>query len=210
MQIPLEITWRGVEKTEALDRLIQERTRRLERVHRRLTSCRVALERPHHSQKTGHSYSVRITLRFPTNQEVVVRREATGREQPESLVQLVHDAFDTARRQLRDTLARQRGEVKTHPQQEKIGYVVRLFPDDDYGFLRTIEGREVYFHRHSVLNDDFDRIEIGTGMRYSAELGDEGLQAATVEIVDKPGVRAGKVSGSFLPAPVDRRRQKER
>lgn len=210
MQIPLEITWRGVEKTQALDSLIREQARRLERVHRRLTSCRVALERPHHSRRTGHSCSVRITLRFPTNQEVVVRRETTEREQPEPLPQLIHDAFDTARRQLQDTLARQRGEVKTHPQQEKIGYVIRLFPDDDYGFLRTIEGREVYFHRHSVLNDDFDRIEIGTGMRFSAELGDESLQAATVEIVDKPGVRAGKVDRATITPPPGWQKEKER
>jgi len=39
------------------------------------------------------------------------------------------------------------------------------------------------------LNDDFDRLEIGTGVRFVEEPGEEGPQASTVQIVDKPGSR---------------------
>ena len=34
---------------------------------------------------------------------------------------------------------------------------------------------EVYFHRNSVLHDDFDRLTIGMGVRYVAEDGEKGL-----------------------------------
>jgi cold shock CspA family protein len=45
---------------------------------------------------------------------------------------------------------------------------------------------EIYFHRHSVLHDEFDRLTIGLGVRYTAQLGDKGLQATSVQIVDTP------------------------
>ena len=72
----------------------------------------------------------------------------------------------------------------------KIAFVIRLFPYEDHGFIRTREGRELYFHRNSVLNDEFDKLGIGTGVCFVAEAGGKGPQASTVQIVDKPRVRA--------------------
>jgi cold shock CspA family protein len=70
-----------------------------------------------------------------------------------------------------------------------MAVVEKLFPQDGYGFLRTVDGSEVYFHSHSVLHGDFERLEIGSGVRLVAEAGEKGLQASTVEIVDKRGSR---------------------
>ena len=58
--------------------------------------------------------------------------------------------------------------------------------------LRVPPGRELYFHRNSVLNDDFDRLEIGTGVRFVPGAGDEGPKATTVQIVDKPGANGSE------------------
>jgi hypothetical protein len=55
-------------------------------------------------------------------------------------------------RQLKELVERQRGEVKEHPQQQAMALVEKLFPDQEYGFLRTLDGREVYFHSNSVLH----------------------------------------------------------
>ena len=82
-------------------------------------------------------------------------------------------------------MEKQQGQVKTHPEQETVAFVARLMPEQGYGFIKTLEGRELYFHRNSVLNDDFERLEIGTGVRDVAGAGEEGPQAATVQIVDK-------------------------
>jgi cold shock CspA family protein len=43
-----------------------------------------------------------------------------------------------------------------------------------------------YFHHKSVLNDDFDRLEIGSGVRFAKAAGKEGPKAGTVQIIDKP------------------------
>jgi len=68
-----------------------------------------------------------------------------------------------------------------------MAVIHQLFPEEGYGFLRTVDTQdEIYFHRNSVLHDDFDRLAIGLGVRYAAELGEKGPQATSVQIVDKP------------------------
>jgi len=85
--------------------------------------------------------------------------------------------------------------------------VVRLFSEPGYGFLESADdGHEVYFHANSVLHGDFDRIAIGTQVRYVEELGEEGPQASTVAIIDKPGERARR--SSPIEPPPDWRRNR--
>ena len=43
-----------------------------------------------------------------------------------------------------------------------------------------VNGREIYFHRNSVIDGDFARFEIGTEVSFAEELGDKGPQATTV------------------------------
>jgi cold shock CspA family protein len=44
----------------------------------------------------------------------------------------------------------------------------------------------VYFHRNSVLHDDFERLAIGTEVRFTPQDGDDGPRASSVQIVAKP------------------------
>jgi cold shock CspA family protein len=63
--------------------------------------------------------------------------------------------------------------------------VSELFPDDGYGFITTPDGREIYFHRHSVLQEGFDDLQIGTEVSFVEEQGKKGPQASTVKPVGK-------------------------
>jgi cold shock CspA family protein len=63
-----------------------------------------------------------------------------------------------------------------------------LFPEEGYGFLATPDGREIYFHRHSVLHPGFDRLAIGTEVRFVEESGEKGPQASTVAIAGISGL----------------------
>jgi hypothetical protein len=56
---------------------------------------------------------------------------------------------------------------------------------------------------NSILHNDCNRLEIGTGMNFSLEQGEEGPQASTVKIIDKPGVRAGKSSETLTEQPLN-------
>jgi ribosomal subunit interface protein len=201
MKVPPEITFRGLEKTDAIQQLIDEKAAKLDEIYEGIVSCRIVVAKSQEHQRSGSPYRIRIVLRVPPGHELVVRRESGEGKMHESLQTAMADAFDAVRRRLIKLKDKQQGDVKSHPKQELIGHVVRLFAEEGYGFIRTPEGREIYFHRNSVLHDDFERLEIGTGVRYFPRMGEEGPQASTVQIVDKPGVRASRTPESGVEPP---------
>jgi cold shock CspA family protein len=187
MKIPLEIAFKGIEHTDEIEALIWEEADKLERVCHYLSSCRVAVEKRQQHQEIGNPYRVRIDMTVPPGHELVVRREPSKGDMHDPLEIVIKHAFNSAARQLRKLVEQQRGEVKTHAEQQVTAVVHKLFPQEGYGFLRTVDTQEeVYFHRHSVLHDQFDQLTIGTGVRYTAEAGEKGLQATSVQIVDQP------------------------
>jgi ribosome-associated translation inhibitor RaiA len=114
MQVPLELTYRDVEKTEAIDTLVRDKAARLDDVFANLISCRVAVERPQKAQRTGNAFRVRIEVTAPPGHDLVVRREPTDNDMHTPLSTVLIDAFKAMRRQLEELRERQRGEVKTH------------------------------------------------------------------------------------------------
>jgi cold shock CspA family protein len=189
MDVPIELSFKDVPKSDAVDELVREQADKLDDICKGMTSCRVSIEKRHQSQRQGHPYRVRIIARVPPGHELVVKRESSEGDMHVTLSTVIIDAFEALNRQCRELNERQRHNVKRHPEQEVMGFVVRLFREDGYGFIKTTEEREIYFHQNSVIHNDWERVEIGTGVRFVETQGDEGPQATTVEIVNKPGVR---------------------
>jgi len=106
----------------------------------------------------------------------------------EILPSLIRRSFDSARRELEKVVDRQRGDIKQHPSKQDQAVVEEIFPEKDYGFLQALDGQRLYFHKNSVLHKHWDRLTPGTIVRYVAEVGEKGLQATTVDLVNKPGV----------------------
>ncbi len=183
MQIPLEISYRDVKKTNKIDNLIREKVDKLERACDYITSCRVAVEKPQRAINTGNPYRIRIDMRVPPGHELVVERKPGEGSMSDALEKVIRYAFDAAKKQLEKLTQKQRENVKQHPQQEVAAIVDRIFHDDGYGFLRTINGREIYFHKNSVVNKDFEKMQTGMGVNYFEELGEEGPQASTVHVI---------------------------
>jgi cold shock CspA family protein len=191
MVIDPEITWRGMKKRSDLDRHIRLKAAKLDRYHDRIISCRVAVEKEQKEQHAGGSFRIRVIVRVPPGKEMIGRYESGELESNFHPEVAVKEAFDAIRRQLLKVKNKQQGETKSHPMQEElVGHVITLFRDKAYGFIRTREGREMFFHKNAVLNDDFDRLDIGTGVRYFPSEGEKGPQASTVQIIDKPGIRS--------------------
>ncbi len=188
MQVPAEITFNGLAVSEYNEEYIRERIRRLENLADDIISCRVVVERPHANRQTGNPFRVRVEVTLPKKRELVVDKERNVEPYVE-LSTIIRNAFDALERQLKEVTERRRGEVKSHfDEDQPHALVARLFKEEGYGFIQTENGQEYYVHRNSVLNDDFDRLEIGTEVRFAPELGDEGPQASSVQIVAKPGV----------------------
>ena len=102
-----------------------------------------------------------------------------------------------------ELVERQRDKVKTHPQQQAQAIVTKLFPQGKYGFIKTADtGREVYFDDTSLVEGDFDRLEVGTGVSFTGVESESGPRAATVHIADKPGVRTAKTASEKVEQPL--------
>jgi cold shock CspA family protein len=187
MDRPIEVTFRNLPRSETIESVVRRETLKLERYTPKIVGCRVAIERPQRFQRQGNAHRVRLFITAASRQPVVVTREPLDSDMHEDLRTIVIGAFKAARRQLQSMIQRQRGDAK--PPQEPRALVVRLFPEEDYGFLKTPDGRELYFHRHSVLHDNFERLAVGTEVRFEESEGNKGPQASTVQIVNKPGIR---------------------
>ncbi|UCF31091.1 MAG: HPF/RaiA family ribosome-associated protein [bacterium] len=181
MDTPLKVTFRGMDPSEAVRANIEERTARLERVYDRITGCHVIVELPHRHKSKGKLFDINIEIVVPGD-VIVVTRTPSNNHAREDIYVALRDAFNTARRRLEDFARKRRKEVKTH-QESPRARVVRIFPEEDYGFLATQDGREIYFHRNAVI-DGFERLEVGSEVRFVEATGDEGPQASTVEGVD--------------------------
>lgn len=192
MQIPLQLQFKNLQSTPDIEDYINLRTDKLDNFCDHISSCRIIIDKPQEHQESGSPYRVRIDVTVPPGHELVSRREPGDGEMHEDLKTVIADTFNGMERQLKKLTERQHGKVKEHPQQQVTGIVQKLFPEENYGIIQSIEGRDVYFHRNSVLNNEFDRIEVGTGVSFLEEAGEKGPQASTVRIAAKPGVRSPK------------------
>jgi ribosomal subunit interface protein len=178
MQIPLEISTRDVNLTPPIEAELRKRAQKLERFYGRITSCRIAVERPtgnHHQE--GGPFRVRVDITVPGS-------ELVADKQAEEIFAAIREAFDAAERQVENFSQRRRGEVKTQILPPE-GQVVRIFQDEGFGFLSAPDGREVYFHRNAVLDPPgFEKLAVGARVRFAEEQGFEGPQASTVTLVE--------------------------
>jgi len=204
MKIPLQITFRNMPPSNAIEENIREKAAKLDSLFDGITSCRVIVEAPHRHHHKGKAYEVRIDMTLPGGELVVNRApkrlDAAKAPDPEKLEKdlaeshepsrhaahedvyvAIRDAFNAAGRKLQDYVRRRRGKTKIH-EAAPLARVVRLFPIEDYGFLKTPDGRELYFHKNSVLHPGFERLEVGTEVYFAEELGDKGPQASTVRV----------------------------
>lgn len=107
MQIEPRVTFHGVPVSDAVQRLCLTEAEKLERYSDRITSCRVVVSEPHRRHRSGNHFSVRIDLTLPGG-EVVVNREPPEHPGDEDILAAVRDAFDTARRRLKDFVERRK------------------------------------------------------------------------------------------------------
>jgi cold shock CspA family protein/ribosome-associated translation inhibitor RaiA len=187
MKIKPEITYRHLEKTTAIQSLVEEKITKLEQFCDYMNSCHVVIEKDNDRPSSGSPYRVSIDITIPHGRELAVVKSPDRGKQYPSLETVIRDAFEAARRQLIDLTTEQKGERKLHPEQQVGAIVTKLFIEQGYGFLQEIStGKEIYFHCNSVTNNDFERLKVGSGVRYKETMGEMGPQATTVQILD-PG-----------------------
>jgi len=222
-----QITFRNMEPVPILEEGILKEISVLERFFQRIMNCRVVIEGPR-GRRYGGLYKVRIDLKVP-NEELVVENSPslhgalkdveapskTKQSEPNRIHRdvrrAIHDAFQEMRRRLQDYVRRMRGQTKQHDVKIQAK-VIKLFPEMDYGFLETPDGREIYFHRDSVLDTHFDRLRIGSAVHFAGEVGEKGPRATTVKLVHstKQARSAAKTKVVKISKPPHRKRAQQK
>ena len=184
MQVPVEIAFQNSEPSEEIKAEIERQAKRLENFSDRITSCHVNVMAPHTRHRQGDLFKISIRIAMPEHKDVLVTKTHGDVPEHEHVMVAIKDAFATAQRQIEDAIRELRGQVKPH-EAEDHGRVSKFVAGDDYGFIETSDGREVYFHRNSVLDNAFDRLTVGSEVRFVEEIGQKGPQASTVRLVGK-------------------------
>ena len=186
MKVPLKLSFKDVEVSDDIKELIVQKCGKLEEVCDYVSSCRVAVEKDQKFTERGRPYRVRLDITVPPGHEIVIKKEMSKGDIHETLVSELDEAFESAVKKLRGLAEKQDGQVKRHPQKEVNGFVEKVFHDDGYGFLKSVDGRDIYFHRNSVLHNRFKKLKEGTGVHYEEEQGRKGPQARSVRVIEVP------------------------
>ena len=99
MEIPLQITFRNISPSDAINANILERYEKIERFADQITSCRVIVEIPHKHKHKGYLYKVSIDITLP-GEEIVSNRHSDKHHAHEDVYVAIRDAFDATKRQL--------------------------------------------------------------------------------------------------------------
>jgi cold shock CspA family protein/ribosome-associated translation inhibitor RaiA len=188
LQVPLEIAFHNIESSEWAEREIRERVAELERLYGRLNSCRVRIDQRAKDLTGTIPPVVHIELGIPGRKDLVVSHEPDHllrKYQHPDLHKAITEAFRIAERQLLDLKNEREDHSKgvTHEsQQQFLGQVAEIEHEKDFGFLLTKEGSMLYFHRNSLLNADFDKLERGDQVHYVETVGDTGPVATKVRV----------------------------
>ena len=175
MDRPLEIAFRGIGSSDEVEAEIRQHVDKLERRFGHMIGCRVAVELLHRQHRTGNLYDIRVEMEVPGGELVVSHAPHHPREkfaQP-TLQASLRDAFKVAERRLIDYKQQLSGEVKLH-EEAFAGEVSQMYPAEDHGFILTHEGTQLYFHRNSLLDGEFDRLEVGDRVHFTEADGDTG------------------------------------
>ncbi|WP_132259838.1 HPF/RaiA family ribosome-associated protein [Paucimonas lemoignei] len=110
MQNPLQILFRDIPPSEAMDAEIRKRVAKLEKLCSDLLGCQVSVESEANKKQQGKLYRVRVDVTVPGS-ELVVDGSRTANE---DAYVAVRDSFDAITRQVEEYVQRRRGDVKSH------------------------------------------------------------------------------------------------
>jgi len=99
MPFPIDVRFRDMAPSPALEQFIRRWADKLGRVHERIARCDVVIERPHQHHRHGQHVHVRVTVGIP-GPDIVISHDPQLDGAHEDAYVAVRDAFRAARRQL--------------------------------------------------------------------------------------------------------------
>lgn len=183
MKLPLEITFHDTKPSPAIERAIRDSAASLNRHLDHIVSCRVTISHLFQQTEKGEPDRVRIDIVVPGD-EISITRDAGAMNGTRDLSTAVRDAFDTANRLLEDEEGQRRhnGKRSIRLPHGRVRLVMR---DQNRGLLEGCDGREIFFHKNSLVNAALDTLTSGMDVVYIERRGQMGNEAAAVRVVGR-------------------------
>jgi len=174
----LQVEARNLEIRKVWQDKIDEEKARLDRHHAGfIQNLRVTIESTSSHKEGG--YELRLIASIP-NDTVVVKRKG------EKVVPLLVDAFNTMGLQVKEQQRKRRQSFKVQPEAAKgtssEGVVKSIFPYENYGFIVTPQGKEIYFHENALKDATMNQLSEGDGVKFGEAQGDKGPCATWVKL----------------------------
>lgn len=106
MSTPLEISFHGLERSDAVEARIREKFARLQQHFDRITHARVVVETPRKHAPAVKVFHVKIEIGLPGQKPLVVCHEPVADQARADVSVAIRDAFACARRRLDDIAAK--------------------------------------------------------------------------------------------------------
>lgn len=180
MQIPVELTFEGMEPSPEVARRVQTEASHLDRFHRRVQSIRVVLSKPPRHAGRGAEFDIHIHMTIQNTPTLTVEHAPEQPGPRDDPLKPVAEAFAAAEIQLKRTLHQVYLKTRWLRDVPPYGRVTKLFPEAGYGLILTADGDEIYFDRNSVLKPGFDWLSIGVEVRFSVRMSLDGPYASSV------------------------------
>jgi len=171
----MEIHWRHPQKISDADREFAMRhLRGLQEGHADLTDLWIDIAGGSEHHRKGDE---KVTIRCQARRASII---ATGSDAEASLaLRTALEKFEREVWRLRERRAEHR--PKPEPSPPHLGIIDRIFREEDYGFLLTDSGEQIYFHRNALGEGlRFDALEEGQRVALNYHAGDDGPQASIV------------------------------
>ena len=183
MDTPLQIAFKDMDRSDFLDALIRERARRLETFHGHIVGCRVVVETPFRSAEGAKPpLGIAVEVTVPGAKMLIAKEHQQRHDAKADHAAVVNRAFEHIERQLEEHKDIRRGDVKSSEAIGQTGRVVRLFPEQNYGFIEVAGSPDLYFTRNAVQGTGYDELAVGAMVRVTIATteGPMGPQASSV------------------------------
>lgn len=179
MQREPVITWRNIQRSEAVDAIIRKRIDAIEKFCPDAVGLRVTLDAPQKPRRAGRGFDVRLHLEVP-GPDLDVARTVRHGHAADDIIRAVNATFSALEKRIKETRRIMGGqEVKHHPVLLH-GEIVEIEPELGYGFVRADDGREVYFQKDGLVTGDWKALGLGSRLRFREQDGEKGPFAVDV------------------------------
>jgi len=171
----LKIEARNVDLRKGWQTKIEEEQAKLIRFYPNFVlHLRVSIEATTHYKEGG--FEIKLVATVPNDTAVVTRRAETVRA-------ALTESFDVLTLQLKEMQRKKRQSHKQPGQAgsaDGIGTIRKLSPHESYGFITSIDKRDIYFHENALKDLNMDDLSEGDRVTFGETLGDKGPQASWV------------------------------